>query len=143
MTDFETQLRDLSPAKPDVADALRAAYEAGVRDASSTTGRWRLAAGVLLAATLGLAASAIIPVAPPARIANAPVETETSLPVVAEQRRPAPATAHRVTAPRPESYAAIRQQWSATGELVLPTSNSPGAGGVHVEQTIYRVGDAL
>ena len=107
-TDFQILLAGLRPAETDPAGAIAAAYQAGRRDEAAAAGksvlRWRIAAGVLLAATLGLAAAQAVeeqrkPESAPA-VAQSPAEPAQ----ITAGREPGPAALR----PLPGSYASMR-----------------------------------
>ena len=108
MTDFETKLRGVPLPPGDPAGAVAAAYVAGRRDGRSAAVPWRFAAGLLLATTLGLAASHGLPSAPAPRT---PLAVE----------RPVP-PAIRPLRPHPSSVAVLRSNVLADGTVALPPS---------------------
>lgn len=143
---FESALRGLAPASADPSQAVAAAYEAGRRDggassASSLT-RWRLAAGVLLSATIGLSVAHLTPGKPtPSQATKVAVEPA---PTPAIPVAPGPyVAAIEAGPPRPESYVALRSAiLGGEGQVDLdrlPTSTSR-FGGPPSDRVIPRAG---
>jgi len=118
MTDLEQRILTASPAAAGSASA--AAYEAGRRDAHAASRRhlvvWRAAAGMLLAATLGLAVvgERDRPTAP----------TRATVGADAPAEPPTPPDA----ALPPESLLALRQAVLAGGEVELDRLPARAAG---------------
>ena len=135
MNDVENRLRRLTPPPPDAARLAAAAYEAGRRDGRSPVTAWRVAAGLLLAATLGLAATRDrAPTTPPPRV------VEVAPPPPAVESPPV-----EVRPPHPASYAALRGSVSADGtvDFALPPPRPSSSGVVADERRVPRVGDSL
>ena len=151
-TSFEAALRAARPPADDTADAIRAAYEAGRRDAEASGTRrltaWRLAAGVLFAVTLGLSAMSLknsksivvtdakpLPTSKPAEVEPVPSPSVTSSQPSREPRRFAPRW--------PESYAVLRRQLSNDGDLRFLNLTRRGGAALNERDSIPRVGDSL
>ena len=126
---FQTLLSRLEPAANDPAEALAISYAAGRRDeAAAAQGallRWRVAAGVLLAATLGLSAMQMAgrePDRAPPQIAGRgqadPAEMHIDTPPIEKPLRPLPG-----------SYASLRSAVMSSEGVELGTLPGPRPGG--------------
>jgi hypothetical protein len=124
---FQTLLSRLEPAANDPAEALAISYAAGRRDeAAAAQGallRWRVAAGVLLAATLGLAVHSVGELGDQGAPTQQRAERESgALPVAPDVDRGVEAnTDEPVEAmrPLPGSYAALRASVLSDGDVDL------------------------
>ena len=150
MNDLEHLIRSARPAATDDAAAIRAAYEAGHRDgvasASSPVLRWRIAAGVFFAATLGLSAMQLNEQdASTPNVATAPAQPDE--PAVADPLPPEPAVAPAERPPRrsnalpPQSYASLRLNLKNNGRLDLGHLSPPATG--TIDQRVPRLGDTF
>ena len=139
---LEAELAALAPADADPADALVAAYEAGRRDATAAAKpgivRLRLAAGVLLAATLGLGAMQLTSEPADSRgpwsARPAPVEPAPAPSEIAEQ---APRLPTEVLPQHPQSYAALRSAVFTDDGIDLDRLPPQSGGG---DRSVVRAG---
>lgn len=125
---FQTILRGLDPLRLDAAEALAIAYKAGRRDEAACSRAsllgWRVAAGVLLAATLGLATMQLAGDGPDGlqQIAKSglaqPEEAGITAPPMDESLRPLPG-----------SYASLRSAVMSSEGIELGDFPGPGPGG--------------
>ena len=126
---FQSMLSRLEPAANDPAQALAISYAAGRRDeaaaAQGTLVRWRVAAGLLLAATVGLSAMQMAGRGPdraPPQVAGSgqadPAEMHIDAPPPEEPLRPLPG-----------SYASLRSAVMSSDGIELGALPGPRPGG--------------
>lgn len=134
MTDLEQRLSAASPEA--TGSAVAAAYEAGRRDAtadrSTSLTRWRIAAGLLLATTVGLAVlpGDEPPVGPVAKVVP---HVTTAEPVVETSASDGPV---RVDA-EPESVFALRALVLDEGDIRLDRLPMPSVGRGYVDTRVF------
>ncbi len=118
---LEAELTSLAPSPADPSEAVAAAYEAGRRDAEQAAKpavyRLRIAAGVLLAATLGLGGAMVASDSGGSRgpwSARPPIVEPVPVPEQPAEQAP------RLPPRHPQSYAAVRAAvFTADGDVDL------------------------
>lgn len=130
-TGFHAVLCRLNPATADAAGSIAASYDAGRRDgaaaAARLTTRWQAAAGVLLAATLGLSAATFARKTAtdlPAPVAVAPATIERKSTVAPASERWS--VNEPPLRPLPGSYAMLRSSIAFDGPHDPRRSSGPG-----------------